>query len=389
MNANDVISRLRDALLGSAQRGAFVQLVLSDVTATADEPACEKIAIRPAPGKAEGTLQVNWFTAERHTTKNLPAAEATGVLSRTFRRAHLQTTAGDLHIRITKKGKVLASEGRPSAPAPPADREHDRTKQYILPADRPSPLLQALDIQTHAGQVRASRRGKFHQINRFLEILASLPLPEPGAVRVIDCGCGAAYLTFAAHHYLRDIRTLDPHTVGIDARGDLVARCNGLRDRLGYANLAFVASRIADFDPPAVPDIVLSLHACDTATDEAIALGIRWRARAILAAPCCQHELRDQLANDSMRAILRHGLLKGRLADVVTDAARAALLRLNGYQCDVLEFVSPEHTTKNLLLRAERRSSKPLPGAEDDYAALKAAWHIAPVLERLTSDAGD
>ncbi len=355
------------------------------MVAEGGETAFRKVAIRPAEG---GRLVVDSFTADKHITREIAAEDLPAVLDIPFRRAHLQTTTGDLHARITRKGRILLSEGRPSLTTRPGGG-HDRTRHHLLPGDRPHPLLQALDIQTPAGQVRSTRKGKFHQINQFLDILAALPEVRAGrgTLRVIDCGCGAAYLTFAAHHYLRDVRGLDVHTVGIDAKADLIARCEELRDRLGYSGLRFERARIADYAPVAAPHIVLSLHACDTATDEAIALGVRWRARAILAAPCCQHELRDRLRNEAMQAILRHGVLRGRMADLVTDAARAALLRTVGYTCDVIEFVSPEHTAKNLMLRAERRSSKPLPGSIDDYQTLKSAWQIAPTLERLLREA--
>lgn len=383
MTTDDQFRRLRDALRDPRKRDTFVQLVLTELAPVAGQPGYEKVSIRPLP--TGDALQANYFTKTQHTTKNMSVDEAIALLDLPFRRAHLQTTAGDLHIRITKKGRVLVSEGKPSVTQRPAEPGHDHEKQYPLPADRPSPLLQALDIQTHAGIVRGSRRGKFHQINQFLDILASLPEVQnaKGPLSIVDCGCGAAYLTFAAYHYLRDTRGLDARAVGIDAHAALIDKCNTLRDRLGYEHLAFNCARIGDYRPTTAPQIVLSLHACDTATDEAIALGVQWKARAILAAPCCQHELRDQLANESMHAILRHGVLKGRLADVITDAARAAILRMVGYKCEVVEFVSPEHTGKNLLLRAERRSSKPLPGAAEDYAALKAAWRIEPALERL------
>jgi hypothetical protein len=398
VTADPHIQRLHDAISDPVRRDTFVQLVLTDFAAAPGEPAYEKIRLRLAP--VGESWQGDFFTANKHVTKNLDADEALRLLELPFRRAHLQTTAGDLHVRITKKGRVLLSEGRPSVTQRPAEVEHDRTKQYLLPADRPSALLLALGIQTHTGQIRTGRRGKFHQINQFLEILDSLPdvraldtrrVARQGraarrGLHIVDCGCGAAYLTFAAHYYLREICGLDPLTIGVDANVELIGKCNELRDRLGYEHLRFEQARIADFSPPAAPHIVLSLHACDTATDEAIALGVRWHSRAILAAPCCQHELRDQLENEAMRAVLRHGVLKGRQADIVTDAARAAILRIRGYRCEVIEFVSPEHTGKNLMLRAERRSTRPLPGAEADYAALKAAWHITPALERLVEN---
>jgi len=377
------IDRLREGLKAEA----FVQLVLGEIAAGADRPAYRKIRIRRTAGQ-DREYRADFYTSDRHTTRMLAAHEAVGLLDLPFRRAHLQSTAGDLHVRITRKGRPLVSEARPSVPQRPAPQPHDRPKHHRLRTDEPNVLLRALGIQTPGGQIRAGRRGKLRQIEQFLEILSTLEeiRRARGAVHILDCGCGAAYLTFAAHHWLREGLGLDPHTIGLDARADLMARCNRLRDRLGYENLRFESVRIARFVPPAAPHVVLSLHACDTATDEALALAVRAHARAILAAPCCQHELREQLRHESMRAILRHGVLRGRQADIVTDAARAAILRLVGYRCEVIEFVSPEHTTRNLMLRAERRSSQPLPGAIEDYRALKSAWNIRPALERMLGD---
>jgi hypothetical protein len=380
------LDEARHALLEAmADRDTFRQLVLANVAPTEETPAYRKIVVRPAAPDAGEPFRADWYTDTQHTTRDVPAGEVSQILALPFRNAHLQAAMEDWHVRVSKRGSVLLKRGKPSQPGAPVHAKHDRVKQHRLPGDRPHPLLQALGVQTSAGKVRSARRDKFVQINQFLEILATLAgvTNAKGPLHLVDCGCGAAYLTFAAHHYLRDVLGLRVTTVGVDANAKLIGRCNALRDALDYADVTFVTCRIADYIPAAAPTIVLSLHACDTATDEALALAVRHRARVILAAPCCQHELRDQLANDAMQALLRHGVLRTRTADLVTDAARAALLRVAGYRCDVIEFVSPEHTGKNLMLRAERRSSKSLPGAEEDYAALKQAWHITPALERM------
>jgi SAM-dependent methyltransferase len=227
--------------------------------------------------------------------------------------------------------------------------------------------------------------GKFHQINEFLRLVdQALGALEPGTdLEIVDCGCGNAYLTFAAYHYLRDVRGVPAHVVGVDVNEEIIGHAAGLRDSLGWEGLEFRVSRIADYQPARPPDLVLSLHACDTATDEAIAQGILWESRIILAAPCCQHELHTQLKAAVMRPVLRHGILKERTADILTDAFRALTLRIMGYRTDVVQFVSPEHTTKNLMIRAVKGLRPGDKAFVRDYKELKEFWGVQPVLERM------
>jgi hypothetical protein len=247
-------------------------------------------------------------------------------------------------------------------------------------------------------------RGKFTQVNEFLKLLehsGALDAPGEGAgdggarapLRLVDCASGASYLSFAAYHYLNDLRGTPATLVGVDVTADLVAKSNALASELGYEGIRFVAAGIADFAPEAPPDVVLALHACDTATDEAIARGIAWGARAILAVPCCQHELQAHLGRPApFGPVLRHGILRERLADILTDAFRAQILRLAGYDTDVVEFVSSEHSGRNLLIRAVRRGAAGAPDSRAgrqrrrlaaDYDALKALWGVTPYLESL------
>ncbi|HEX2326453.1 MAG TPA: SAM-dependent methyltransferase, partial [Chloroflexota bacterium] len=330
--------------------------------------------------------------------------------------------------------------GEPEAPAEISgpDLRHNRRKEHPLPEGVPDPLLQALEIMDPEGRVRPGMRGKFTQVNEFLKLLehsgalqwsqggvrrespSESPreadsgrggeAPEGRPLRLLDGASGSSYLSFAAYHYLNDVRHIPATLVGVDVNEKLVAKGNALAGELGYSGIRFVASSIAAYEGEPPPDVVLALHACDTATDEAIARGIAWGSRAILAVPCCQHDLNQQLrrsgapASQPFAPVLRHGILKERLADILTDAFRAHLLRLAGYDTDVVEFVSTEHSGRNLMIRAVRRPGAHLtdaPHAEvattpadsrarsqrqrlaADYEALKALWGVTPFLETL------
>ena len=256
--------------------------------------------------------------------------------------------------------------GEPEAPAESSgpDLRHNRRKEHPLPEGVPDPLLQALEIMDAEGRVRSGMRGKFTQVNEFLKLLehsGALEAPEGRPLRLLDGASGSSYLSFAAYHYLNDVRHIPATLVGVDVNEKLVAKSNALAGELGYSGIRFVASSIAAYEGESPPDVVLALHACDTATDEAIARGIAWGSRAILAVPCCQHDLNQQLhrsgapASRPFAPVLRHGILRERLADILTDAFRAHLLRLAGYDTDVVEFVSTEHSGRNLMIRAVRR----------------------------------
>jgi SAM-dependent methyltransferase len=205
-------------------------------------------------------------------------------------------------------------------------------------------------------------------------------------LNAVDCGCGSAHLTFAAYHYLNDILGVPAHVTGIDSSSDLVDKCRRLRDSLGWDGLRFQHTGIGDFTPTVHPDMVLSLHACDTATDEAIAQGIVWESRVILATPCCQHELHRQLRDPLFRPLLRHGILRERLADLLTDTFRALVLRIMGYRTSVIEFVSPEATSKNLMIRAVKALEPGDTRYLREYSDLKAYWRVSPLIENLLGE---
>ncbi len=286
------------------------------------------------------------------------------------RDVHLHAAAGDVHARRTKRGRWLVSRGRPSA-AGTAATSHDRRKQHPLPPDHP------LFAATHSSP--AKRR----QVQHYIELLRALPVWEQDRVRVLDAGCGKAYLSLALVAYARELGR-QVELVGLDVNADVVETVRRIADELGYDEARFEATAIASYPSDEPVDLLVSLHACDTATDDAIAAGVRLKAKAIVVAPCCHHELAAQIAARPPDALLRHGLLLGRQADLVTDALRAAALETVGYRVDVIEFVSAEHTAKNLLLRAVR---EPSPGrarrAAAQYRELRDAYGVDPAIGRL------
>ena len=287
------------------------------------------------------------------------------------RNVHLLSPDGDLHARRTKKGKWLLSRGRPSSPAQ-ATTAHDREHRYPLPADHP--LFAATKLS----------RDKYRQVQHYLELLRPLPLWERERIRVVDAGCGKAYMSLALVAYGREAGTR-VELVGLDANAEVIETVRGIAVELGYDEASFVATTIAEYTDHEKIDALVSLHACDTATDEALAAGVRLGADVIVAAPCCHHELAAQIAaRGDTDALLRHGLLLGRQADLLTDALRASALESAGYRVDVIEFVAAEHTAKNLMLRAVRAPSRAREErARREFAELRDAWGVEPAIERL------
>ncbi len=322
------------------------------------------------------------------TDENLASAQATArivqLLESTFRQGLLHATDADWQVLAGgREPRILR---RP--PTRPSLRpSHDRPKQHLLPDGVPVPFLVALGVMTPDGKVRSRRHDKFRQVNRFLELVDDvLPCLPAGRLRVVDFGSGRSYLTFALHHLLTIVHGREVEIVGLDLKQDVVAECERLARRLDARGLTFREGDIAGYDGLEGVDLVVSLHACDTATDAALDRAVRAEAAVILAVPCCQHELLPQLQNAALAPLLRHGTLKERFAAEVTDAARAQLLGAAGYDVQIVEFVELEHTPKNVLLRAVSRPSRDRAKAMRDYRAFARELRIDPALARLLAD---
>ncbi|HET6212945.1 MAG TPA: SAM-dependent methyltransferase [Micromonosporaceae bacterium] len=348
---------LRRAVAAGRRRGA--------------NPSVVRAELRPVTLKSGPALQVVTSDGIRPYTRNVDwdgeaAAAVDALLAEPFGNWHVETADTTVQLRVSKKGEAHVHR---SAAVPAADTAHDRTPAHLL--DPGDPVFAAI------GAGAAKRR----QVDAFLRALAATldggtPLPQP--LRVVDLGCGNAYLTFAAYAYLSR-QGVDATLIGVDIREDQRERNTALAERLGWADrMRFVAGTIAHADVDGA-DAVLALHACDTATDEALARAVGWRTRYVLAAPCCQHDIAAQLAAKPT-LLTRHGILRERFADVLTDALRAALLRLRGYTVDVVEFVDSAHTPRNVLLRARYTGTPPTQVQRAEYTELTAAWGVTPAL---------
>jgi len=353
-----------------------------------------QVIVRPVLIKNERYLQFSYLSQKQDITKNYRGSQASQkldeILALPFKSLVVQSTMEELRVQITPKGKAILRRVKVSE----ADREiplaHDVSKKLLLPADKPDSFLQATGIMDDQGRVRPGMQGKFSQINEFLKLLehtGELEHFEKTPVHILDCGCGSAYLAFAAYHYLNNVRGITAHLTGIDTNATLIQKDNRQSEELGFSHACFQKSAIIDFVPQESPQIVLALHACDTATDEAIYQGIVSESRLIMCAPCCHHQLHAQLRPvKPFTPVFQDGILKQRLSDILTDTFRALILRIMGYKTDVVEFVSPEHTDKNLMIRAVRRTQRGKARYLQEYFDLKTYWSVTPYLETLLGE---
>jgi len=354
-----------------------------------------QVVVRPVLIKSERYLQFSYFTQKQDITKNYRSSEAGAkldeLLALPFHAIAAQCLSETLHVQFSKQGKPVVHRNPTSEAAPRnVDLSHDQRKNLLLAAEQPDAFLQATGIMDVQGKVRPTMQAKFTQINEFLKLLEhtdELQRFESTPVQILDCGCGSAYLAFAAYHYLNAVRHIPARLIGIDVNETLIRKDNQQSAQLGFSDACFQQSAIIDYAPETPPDIVLALHACDTATDEAIFQGIRAGSRLILAAPCCHHHLHEQLhAVAPFAPIFQDGILKKRLADILTDTFRALILRIMGYKTDVVEFIAAEHTDKNLMIRAARRLPHGNAGYVREYLDLKNYWGVTPYLETLLGE---
>lgn len=297
-------------------------------------------------------------------------------------------------VLVSKKGRITVSRKRTKDTGTGAEAAgqlrmaHNRTKRYILQEGIPVPFLVDLGVQTKEGRVVHARYDKFRQINRFLEFIEDIlpTLSKERTVQIIDFGCGKSYLTFAMYYYLHELKDYEVEITGLDLKEDVIDHCNALSEKYGYAKLHFRKGDIAAYEGQGPVDMVVTLHACDTATDYALSKAVGWQAGVILSVPCCQHEVNRQIQCDKLAPVLKYGIVKERISALVTDALRAQLLEAEGYAVDILEFIDMEHTPKNLLIRAVKRQGEKETRQEQagqGVAETTAFLHIEPTLQNL------
>lgn len=357
-----------------------------------------KVKIRPVYIRDELKFQETLYRGTQVFHENLSAGEMTERLmeymEKLFRQAEVKGIEESATVLVSKKGTVTVKRKKvldaAEARACERDLSHNRTRQYILKEGVPADFLVELGVQTPEGGIIRSKYNKFRQINRYLEfiedILGEFPLDKP--IRIIDFGCGKSYLTFAMYYYLNQLRGRNIKVTGLDLKEDVIRHCNELAHRLNYSGLHFEQGDIQNYEGSDTVDMVVSLHACDRATDYALEKAVKWGAKVIMAVPCCQHELNGQMSCEALAPIFQYGVIKERMAALITDALRAKLLEGQGYDTQILEFIDMEHTPKNLLIRAVKgkriRKSADCSGeGADALDTLMEFLHVNPTLKEL------
>ena len=366
------------------------------ITATLSNPkeknGIKKVKVRPI--LKQGVLL---FQCESHQNnqvfhENYEAERAAAVLTEymsQFKQMQLETKKFRYTVLVSKKGKVTIQKKQQTGCVKEVDLSHNRSKKYILQEGTAVPFLQDLGVMTAEGKIVRTKFDKFRQINRFLEFIEDIlpQLAEDREVTILDFGCGKSYLTFAMYYYLHELKNVDVRIIGLDLKTDVIRHCNELSEKYGYKKLKFLEGNIADYTGVDEVDMVVTLHACDTATDFALDKAVGWNAKVILSVPCCQHELNGQMKNETLEPLFKYGLIKERMAALVTDALRAEYLESCGYDAQILEFIDMEHTPKNILIRAVKTGKK-----KENLGKIKTCeefLQIQPMLGRLLKERGE
>ena len=350
----------------------------------ADVPS--KVRIRPVEIKGTVCYQATATVGQKAIHKNYTHEEVTAYITDCledgFSQLQIQGQRKDASVLVSKKGKQTMKVKQHPALEPVKIMAHNRVKQYILKEGIPVPFLVDLGVMNAQGKVHQHSYDKFKQINRFLEFIEDIlpALSREREITILDFGCGKSYLTFAMYYYLRELEGFDVNIIGLDLKEDVIRHCSELARSYGYDKLHFYQGDIAGYEGVSSVDMVVTLHACDTATDFALAKAVEWGAQVILSVPCCQHELNRQIRNEMLQPVMRYGILKERMAALITDGLRAELLESKGYETQLLEFIDMEHTPKNILIRAVKTGKKK---SRDSFSDTMKALHVAPTLDRL------
>ena len=375
----------------------LLQIVLSGART---KDGVSRIRIRPVIIREELLFQCTKTAGTKELHENLKKSEALlridQWLREDFRQLQLESGKGTVNALSSKKGKITVKEKKNKCTENICRTEeerrqelsHNRKKKYILEAGKPVDFLIDLGVMTPEEKIVNSRYDKFRQINRFLEFIEDiLPrLAKDREVTILDFGCGKSYLTFAMYYYLHELKQYDVKIIGLDLKEDVIEHCSRLGKKYGYEKLYFYQGDIASYEGVEQVDMVVTLHACDTATDFALAKAVNWGASVILSVPCCQHELNRQISNEALAPVFSYGVLKERMAALMTDGLRAQMLEHAGYDTQILEFIDMEHTPKNLLIRAVYTGKKKENGKE--LRACLDAFGLHPTLEGLLFEGG-
>lgn len=351
------------------------------------EKTFNKVTIKKVIIKNEEKHQFEYIYDKNVEHKNLTNDETTQeictLIETYFKQAIINTVESDYHILVNKKGQIKIN--KKTATRKFETISHNRKKQYILNEGELSPFLIELGIMTSQGKIVKAKYDKFKQINRYLELVADcIPyLDKNKTIRIIDFGCGKAYLTFALYDYLVVKMGYNVEIVGLDLKENVITFCSLLAKKLEFNDLRFKQGDINGFDEFSDVDMVISLHACNTATDDALSKAVSWGAKVILAVPCCQHEFLKKIKNEKMNPMMKYGIIKEKLATLLTDSVRANVLEIMGYRTQVLEFIDMEHTPKNVMIRAFFEDNKNIKKIVNEYNEFKQQWQISPYIEKV------
>ena len=345
-------------------------MILAVLSGCRRKDAPSRVRIRPVEVKGEILYQASVPEGAKMLHRNYRREELVDFLKEsldgTYSQLQVQGRQADGGVLVSKKGKHTVKIKPHEVKENAKILSHNRVKQYILPQGKPVPFLVDLGVMTREGRVREAAYDKYRQINRFLEFIQDIlpKLPKDREITIVDFGCGKSYLTFAMYYFFRELKGYQVKIIGLDLKEDVIRRCSRLAEEYGYDNLQFLQGDIAGYEGLEKADMVVTLHACDTATDFALAKAVQWDAKVILSVPCCQHELNGKIRNDLLAPVLKYGILKERMSALITDGIRANLLESAGYSVQILEFIDMEHTPKNLLIRAvktgKKQSAEPL-----------------------------
>jgi SAM-dependent methyltransferase len=349
------------------------------------EKTFNKVTIKKVIIKKEEKYQFEYFYDKNVEHKNLnnneTSLEMCNLMKAYFKQAIINTIDHDYHILINKKGEVKINQK--TATRKFEVTSHNKKKNYILKEGELTPFLIELGIMTEQGKIVNTKYDKFKQINRYLELVSDcIPyLDKNKTIRIIDFGCGKAYLTFALYDYLVLKMGYNVEIVGLDLKENVIKFCSNLAQKLDFDDLRFEQGDIKGFNQLGAIDMVISLHACDTATDDALARAVNWGAKVILAVPCCQHELLKKIKNKKMLSMLKFGIIKEKLSSLITDSLRANVLEIMGYRTQVIEFIDMEHTPKNIMIRAFFEATPNIEKVVKQYKEFKNEWQISPYIE--------
>ncbi|MGN0711587.1 MAG: class I SAM-dependent methyltransferase [Anaerovoracaceae bacterium] len=385
------IVSLFSGLFEEGKENEFLKVIFSNVRKKSND--CKKVVGRPVLLKEKFMIQTEYHFEKKVIHENLTVREfintALRLIEEEFKQINIQTRTEDIQILAAKPENPRIVRKKTASCRKAAELSHNQEKKYIIPDRQPCDFLIKLGVMGSDGKVFHKHYAKFRQINRYLEIVEdvmdALPEKDGRPLKIIDFGCGKSYLTFALYHYLKIINKRNVEIIGLDLKEDVIEFCNKTARELGYDEMKFLMGDIADYTDDHA-DMVVTLHACDTATDYALINAVNWNSKVILSVPCCQHELFGQIKNELHQPLYKHGILKDRFTEIFTDGLRGLKLEACGYDVSMIEFTSLEHTARNIMIRAVMNENKPEEAkekAQKEYDALKDFYKVNPAIDKL------